>query len=91
MMDYAERGEIPSIEQRVAWRYDSSDTVQRCVEMVDGMFTACGGRALFLSSPMHRYFVDVHAARAHYANRPDKPGQNYGRVLLGHRTQDWFI
>lgn len=91
MMGFAERGEVPSIEQRVAWRYDSSDTVQRCVGIVDAMFTACGGRALFLSSPMHRYFVDIHAARAHYANRPDKPGQNLGRVMLGGRTQDWFI
>lgn len=91
MMDHAERGTSPTLEQRVAWRYDSSDTVQRCVEMVDTMFTACGARALFQSSPMQRYFRDVHAARAHYANRPDKPGQNLGRVMLGHRTQDWFI
>ena len=38
------------------------------------LFTASGGRAIFLGSPILRYFLDVHAARAHYANNPDKPG-----------------
>ena len=91
MMTMAASGAPMSIEQRVAWRWDSSDAVRRCVEVVDRMFEACGGRALFLNSPMHRYFVDVHAARAHYANRPESVSQNYGRVLLGGKTRDWFL
>ena len=40
---------------------------------------------------MYRWFCDVHGARAHYANRPEGPGRNYGRVLLGNKTRDWFI
>ena len=91
MMALAEAGERIPIEQRVAWRWDSSETVSRCVEIVDRMFEACGGRALFLNSPMHRYFVDVHGARAHYANRPETSGANFGRVQLGGRTRDYFI
>ncbi len=91
MMEMAARGERIPVETRVAWRWDSSETVSRCVEIVDEMFGLCGGRALFTSSPMHRFFVDVHGARAHYANRPESAGRNYGRVLLGSRTQDYFI
>ena len=91
MMAMSEAKVPMPIERRVAWRYDSSNAVHRSMEVVDGMFTACGGRALFLNSPMHRFFLDAHAARAHYANNPLKPGLNFGRVELGLPTQDYFI
>lgn len=91
LMADASAGTRTSIEQRVAFRWDSSETVSKAVAAVDELFALCGGRALFLSSPMHRYFVDVHGARAHYANRPDASGRNFGRVQLGMRTTDYFI
>lgn len=91
MMAYAERGEAIPVEKRVAWRWESSEAVSRAVGVVDDLFSLCGGRALFLDSPMHRFFVDVHGARAHYANRPESAGRNYGRVQLGQRTQDFFL
>lgn len=91
MMAYAERGERPPLDLRVAWRWHSSEAVSKAVEIVDGLFELCGGRALFTDSPMHRFFCDVHAARAHYANRPETSGRNYGRVQLGLPTQDFFL
>jgi 3-hydroxy-9,10-secoandrosta-1,3,5(10)-triene-9,17-dione monooxygenase len=91
MMELAEAGETLSIEDRVAWRWDSSDVVGKAVDVVDELFGLCGARALFTNSPMHRYFCDVHGARAHYANRPEASGRNFGRVQLGMRTQDFFI
>ena len=75
----------------MAWRWHSSEAVDTCVGVVDRLFTLCGGRALFLSSPMHRYFTDVHAVRAHFANRREKPARNYGAVQLGLPNQDFFI
>lgn len=91
LMDAAEQGEVLSVERRAAMRWDSAQAVEASVDAVDRMFTACGGRALFTNSPMYRWFCDVHGARAHYANRPEGPGRNYGRVLLGNKTRDWFI
>jgi len=91
MMELAEAGERIPIEQRVGWRWDSSDAVSRCITVVDELFTLCGGRGIFLNSPMQRYFRDIHGARAHYANRPDPSGRNYGGVQLGMRTTDFFI
>jgi 3-hydroxy-9,10-secoandrosta-1,3,5(10)-triene-9,17-dione monooxygenase len=91
MMAMAEAGEKIPIDVRVAWRWDSSETVTRCVEVVDTLFTLCGGRAIFTSSPMHRFFCDVHGARAHYANRPEASGRNLGGVQLGLPTTDYFI
>jgi 3-hydroxy-9,10-secoandrosta-1,3,5(10)-triene-9,17-dione monooxygenase len=83
-------GEL-TVEKRVRFRFDSSNAVVKCVEAVDLLFTASGGRAIFLNSPILRFFLDVHAARAHYANNPDKPGRNLGGVLLDLKNQDFFL
>ena len=91
MMGMAQRGERIPVEQRVAWRWDSTEAVSRCVSVVDELFSLCGARALFLDSPMHRYFLDIHGARAHYANRPEASSRNFGRVQLGMRSTDYFL
>jgi 3-hydroxy-9,10-secoandrosta-1,3,5(10)-triene-9,17-dione monooxygenase len=91
LLDAATRGQKLPIEQRVAFRYDSAAAVSEAVAVVDSLFSLCGARALFTDSPMHRYFLDVHGARAHYANRPEASARNYGRVLLGQRSTDFFL
>jgi 3-hydroxy-9,10-secoandrosta-1,3,5(10)-triene-9,17-dione monooxygenase len=91
MMALVRAGKDIGIDRRVRFRYDSSMAVAKSVEAVDLLFTASGGRAIFLGSPLLRYFLDVHAARAHYANNPDKPGRNFGAVQLGSKTTDFFL
>jgi 3-hydroxy-9,10-secoandrosta-1,3,5(10)-triene-9,17-dione monooxygenase len=91
MMTLVREGKDIAIERRVRFRHDSATAVVRSVEAVDLLFTASGGRAIFLGSPLLRYFLDVHAARAHYANNPDKPARNLGGVMLGAKTTDYFI
>ena len=57
----------------------------------DNKLENSGSSAIFLDHPMQRFFQDMMAARAHYANGLDKPGQNYGRVQFGEANQDFFI
>ncbi len=91
MMRCARAGEAIALEERVRWRYDSTEAVRRCVAAVDALFTHAGSSAIFLSSPLQRYFQDIHACRAHYANSPEGPGHNLGGVLFGQRSTDYFI
>jgi 3-hydroxy-9,10-secoandrosta-1,3,5(10)-triene-9,17-dione monooxygenase len=91
LMGIARSGADLPLERRVRFRFDSANAVSKCVEAVDLLFTASGGRAIFLNSPLLRFFLDVHAARAHYANNPDKPGRNFGGVLLELKNQDFFL
>jgi 3-hydroxy-9,10-secoandrosta-1,3,5(10)-triene-9,17-dione monooxygenase len=91
MMALARAGEDIPLDRRIGFRSDSARAVVRCVAAVDELFAQSGGRAIFLDSPMLRYFLDVHAARAHYANNPDKPGKNFGGTLLGLKNQDFFL
>jgi 3-hydroxy-9,10-secoandrosta-1,3,5(10)-triene-9,17-dione monooxygenase len=91
MMALARAGERIPLERRAAWRYASALAVEKSVRAVDDLFTATGGRAIFLGHPLLRFFLDVHAIRAHYANNPERPGRNFGGVQLDLKNQDYFI
>ncbi|HVK72086.1 MAG TPA: flavin-dependent monooxygenase [Kofleriaceae bacterium] len=91
MMAAVRAGEDLPLERRLKFRMDSSLVAVRCAEVVDTLFTESGGRAIFDGSPLQRAFLDIHAARAHYANNPEKPSRNFGGVLLGQKNADYFV
>jgi 3-hydroxy-9,10-secoandrosta-1,3,5(10)-triene-9,17-dione monooxygenase len=91
LMSFAEGGERIPVELRARFRYESSMVVVRCLALIDEMFTASGGRAIFSNDPLQRYFQDIHACRAHYANNPEKPGLNFGSIQLDLGNSDFFI
>ena len=88
---YAARGEEPPLARRVRFRFDSSNAADRACQLVSRLFNASGGRVLFLGHPLLRYWLDVNASRAHYANNPDKPSRNFGGVQLKLKNADFFI
>jgi 3-hydroxy-9,10-secoandrosta-1,3,5(10)-triene-9,17-dione monooxygenase len=91
MMALVRAGDDLPLEKRLRWRLDSSMAVVKSAEVVDALFTESGGRAIFDGSSIGRAFLDIHAARAHYANNPEKPARNLGGVLLGAKNTDFFV
>ena len=91
MMGYCERDERMPLDIRVLYRQHSAAVVDKCAAAIDALFVASGGSAIFLTNPIHRFFCDVHASRAHYANNPDKPGRNLGATVLGAKNTDYFL
>lgn len=91
MMETLRRGEALDVNDRIHYRYQSAAVAERCAEHIDRLFHACGGQGIYTDNPIGRFFVDIHAARMHYANNPDKFGRNYGGVLLGLDNSDFFI
>lgn len=91
MMETLRRGEALDVNDRIHYRYQSAAAAGRCAEHIDRLFHACGGQGVYTDNPIGRFFVDIHAARLHYANNPDKFGRNYGGVLLGLGNTDFFI
>lgn len=91
MMGYVQRGEKIPIQKRVEYRYHASIVVSRCLAACELLMNESGGSAIFHSNPINRYFQDLRAARAHYANNPDKPGKNMGSVLMGLKNTDFFL
>jgi len=85
------RQPLDDIHQRLLFRHQASQVVERCARQVYQLFSACGGRGIFTDFPLHRYMTDIMAARGHYANNPDQFGKNFGGVLLGRDNTDYFI
>lgn len=84
-------GQGLDVNERLHYRYQAAQVVERCARHAYQVFSACGGRGIFTDFPVVRHFLDIHAARAHYANNPDIFGRNYGGVLLGRDNTDFFI
>jgi 3-hydroxy-9,10-secoandrosta-1,3,5(10)-triene-9,17-dione monooxygenase len=91
MMATLSSGQALDIKDRILYRYQSALSADRCVEHVSRLFRSCGASAIFQGNPIGRFFADLHAARAHYANNPDRFGRNLGGVLLGLPNADLFL
>ena len=91
MMATLTSGSALDIEDRIHYRYQSALAADRCVNHVSRLFRSCGASAIFQGNPIGRFFLDIHAARAHFANNPDRFGRNYGGVLLGLPNADLFL
>lgn len=91
LMNAARQGGAVDINDRLQYRYQAALVVERCARQVYQIFSACGGRGIFTDFPVVRQFLDIHSARAHYANNPDIFGRNYGGVMLGRDNTDFFL
>ncbi|MBP6052128.1 MAG: flavin-dependent monooxygenase [Pseudomonadales bacterium] len=82
--------EIP-LADRVRYRYEASQIIEKSVAVVGELFANAGGRSVFLGSPIQQRFLDVNTARAHVANNPVPFARNFGAVQLGMENGDVFI
>lgn len=82
---------LTDMTERVHFRAQAAQVVDRCAQHAYALFSACGGRGIFTDFPLHRYLLDIYAARGHYANNPDQFGRNYGSVVLGRDNTDVFL
>jgi 3-hydroxy-9,10-secoandrosta-1,3,5(10)-triene-9,17-dione monooxygenase len=91
MMAWLEAGQDIPMTDRLRYRYEAATIARRCAALVDGFLPLLGGRAIYNSSPILRYWRDIMASRAHVANNPDPIGVNLGAVYLGQPNVELFI
>lgn len=75
-----------TLDQRVAIRLAITHAIRLAVEVVDTVYNAAGASAVFQSSPLQRYFQDIHVISQHIQSRRT----NYelvGRFRLGVATE----
>jgi 3-hydroxy-9,10-secoandrosta-1,3,5(10)-triene-9,17-dione monooxygenase len=82
--------EIP-IPDRIRYRFESSQVVRRCGALCDELMPLLGGRAIYMDSPVVRYWLDINAARAHVANDPAIIGTSLGALYVGETVQEFFV
>jgi len=91
LMSDAREGRQTDMNKRIQYRYESSAVPEACLAEVLELQKVCGGRAIFLDSPLQRFTLDILAGRNHVANNPYKFGANYGGVQLGLENSDFFL
>ncbi|PPE74034.1 flavin-dependent monooxygenase [Solimonas fluminis] len=91
LMDRAAAGEDVSMLDRIKFRYQASVVIEKCLSVVDSLFSVAGGRSVYSGSEIQQRFLDLHVARAHIANHPVPFARNFGSALLGGENQDFFL
>lgn len=82
---------LDDINQRLHFRNQAAQVVERCAQSAWKIFSSTGGQGIFTTLPYYRYLNDIQAARGHYANNPDQFSKNFGAVALGAENADFFI
>lgn len=88
MMELVSSGQSIPLEQRARYRWDAAKATATSVQVVDRLFRASGGRAIFRNNPLQRAWRDVHAVQAHAGNNTEKIASILGRAELGLPLQD---
>ena len=91
MMAALRANESIDIEQRILYRYQASLVIEKCMTVVDSLFSSAGGSSVFQGSTIQQRFLDIHTARAHVANNPTSFARNLGSVALGAENKDYFV
>ena len=91
MMAQVNRGDPVPVADRIKFRYQASLVIEKCMGVVDSLFSTAGGSSVFTGSEIQQRFLDIHTARAHVANNPASFARNFGSSLLGAENADYFV
>jgi 3-hydroxy-9,10-secoandrosta-1,3,5(10)-triene-9,17-dione monooxygenase len=87
----ARKGELPTTEQRLLYRYQSSVVAERCLSIAAKLFKGAGGSGLYATQSFGRIYSDLIAARQHVSNQSQVSGRGLGGVLMGLENRDPMI
>lgn len=90
LLGCVERGEPFRDLDRVEFRYDSCNTVETLVPIVQELLANSGGSAIYQGNTVNEFYQDILAFRQHAANQPYTPTVNFGAVMFGAPMQDFF-
>ena len=89
--DYARRSEMPPLELRLQYKFQSSTVIERCTLLASRIFKATGAAGLSDELPFGRILADLLAARQHISNQYDYYGSNWGAAMFGLESKDLLL
>ena len=90
LLEYAEKGESYRDIDRAEFRYDSCNTVETLIPVVQELLANSGGTAIYHGNTVNELYQDILAFRQHAANQPYAPTTNLGSVMFGAPSKDFF-
>ncbi|HEX6482833.1 MAG TPA: acyl-CoA dehydrogenase family protein [Ktedonobacteraceae bacterium] len=68
---------------RHQFRLHYATIARKCLEVSEELYTSSGGGANYISHPIGRFWVDIHAMAAHARLHFESAAEGFGRALLG--------
>ena len=91
MQPFAERGELPPLEDRLLYKYQTVSVPRRCGDLALALFRTAGGTGIFTSQPFGRLLNDILAQGNHGANSVKGSAKNWGAVTMGLENADLVL
>jgi 3-hydroxy-9,10-secoandrosta-1,3,5(10)-triene-9,17-dione monooxygenase len=91
LMDLVTAGERLPLRLRLRVRRDQVRGTELAIHAVDRLFENSGGRAIYTSNPIQRFWRDAHAGRVHAINDPERALTMYGKGEFGLSVADAMI
>lgn len=91
LMAHANADEKIPMSLRLRIRRDQVKATGRSIGAVDRLFEAAGGRAIYMGTPLQRFWRDAHAGRAHAINDPERALSMFGQGEFGVPFTDAWV
>jgi len=91
MSEYAERGEMPPLDVRHMFRFQSARVAERCIRLAEPLIQVSGGGGVYNKTQMGRIYRNMLTARQHAAAQFRIYGRGYGDLLLGGGVEDLML
>jgi 3-hydroxy-9,10-secoandrosta-1,3,5(10)-triene-9,17-dione monooxygenase len=88
---YARRGEMPPLEERLRYKFQSTAVTERCSLLAARIFKATGAAGLSEELPFGGILADLMAGRQHISNQYEYVGSSWGGVMFGLENKDLMI
>jgi 3-hydroxy-9,10-secoandrosta-1,3,5(10)-triene-9,17-dione monooxygenase len=89
--DYAARGQVPPLTERVQYKFQSTAVTERCTQLAARIFKATGAAGLTDELPFGGIMADLMAGRQHISNQYEYVGANWGALMLGLENRDLMV
>ena len=77
------QGKTCTEEQKHRWRRNAAYVANLCVDAIENLYKATGGRGAYKTNPIQRHYRDASVAITHISMSWDIMGAEYGRYVLG--------
>jgi 3-hydroxy-9,10-secoandrosta-1,3,5(10)-triene-9,17-dione monooxygenase len=91
LMDLVLADEKLPLRLRLRVRRDQVRGTELAIHAVDRLFENSGGRAIYTSNVIQRFWRDAHAGRVHAINDPERALTMYGKGEFGLSVADAMI
>ena len=88
---YARRGETPPLEERLRYKFQSTEVTERCTLLAARIFKATGAAGLAEGLPFGGILADLMAGRQHISNQYEYVGSSWGGVMFGLANKDLML